>query len=482
MANNLFEYYKGQGQALPSVQQRQSVAAAAGISGYRGTADQNTKLLSYLKTQGSTAVSPIKETSPVISSKDSAQGFQQDSTKLDGYSNGLAANNDPKKEATKEITPNATGEQNAAGKIETTGDPILDKLNQWEVGEQARLKVESEAKKQEYEKLYKTSLAAIDATAQSTINRITVSFDKRLKEQERINQLDIGRVKAYGLGGGGRFTPVAFGDAITNREREAADKMTGLEAERDSLIQMAMTARDEGQAKLLSQRLADLDKVDESIRAQLREVEAESERQYKLLRQIRLDEETKHKEKMAKMVASLTSIAPMYLDEYEGMDDKGKDEFIQNLAKQTGLDYATIYGIMRGASTSAADEAYNKQKRELDLKKGEVDIRKGEADIIQSRAAAGASAASAAASYALAAQRRNKPQGDLSESEQLAADTADMAKELKSVRGKDDYVSPADYKKALDAWVGEGGSAKKFHEQFSNYRNPKNSGYHTDDD
>lgn len=48
---NLSSYYQSQGQALPSVQQRQGVASQAGIQNYSGTAQQNTQLLNFLKTQ-----------------------------------------------------------------------------------------------------------------------------------------------------------------------------------------------------------------------------------------------------------------------------------------------------------------------------------------------------------------------------------------------------------------------------------------------
>lgn len=49
MANNLYEYYTGQGQALPSVADRQSKATEAGITNYTGTSDQNKSLLGYLQ-------------------------------------------------------------------------------------------------------------------------------------------------------------------------------------------------------------------------------------------------------------------------------------------------------------------------------------------------------------------------------------------------------------------------------------------------
>ena len=55
--SNLFQYYQSIGQPLPSLSQRQSVAAQAGIPNYAGTADQNAMLLQFLVKQG-TATSP----------------------------------------------------------------------------------------------------------------------------------------------------------------------------------------------------------------------------------------------------------------------------------------------------------------------------------------------------------------------------------------------------------------------------------------
>jgi hypothetical protein len=49
MATNLYEYYASQGKTLPSLTERQSIAQQAGISGYAGTADQNTQLLAHLQ-------------------------------------------------------------------------------------------------------------------------------------------------------------------------------------------------------------------------------------------------------------------------------------------------------------------------------------------------------------------------------------------------------------------------------------------------
>ena len=75
MANptNLSEYYASQGQALPSVSSRSGLAGKAGIEGYKGTAEQNTKLLGYLQSNGlggnstgSTLPNNVPSTPPTI--------------------------------------------------------------------------------------------------------------------------------------------------------------------------------------------------------------------------------------------------------------------------------------------------------------------------------------------------------------------------------------------------------------------------------
>jgi hypothetical protein len=52
MATTLSQFYSDKGQALPSVSQRGSLAAQAGIQGYTGTAAQNNQLLNFIQTSG----------------------------------------------------------------------------------------------------------------------------------------------------------------------------------------------------------------------------------------------------------------------------------------------------------------------------------------------------------------------------------------------------------------------------------------------
>lgn len=52
MATTLSQFYSDKGQALPSVSQRGSLAAQAGIQGYTGSAAQNNQLLNFMQTSG----------------------------------------------------------------------------------------------------------------------------------------------------------------------------------------------------------------------------------------------------------------------------------------------------------------------------------------------------------------------------------------------------------------------------------------------
>lgn len=52
MATTLSQFYSDKGQALPSVQQRGSLAAQAGIQGYTGTVAQNNQLLNFMQSSG----------------------------------------------------------------------------------------------------------------------------------------------------------------------------------------------------------------------------------------------------------------------------------------------------------------------------------------------------------------------------------------------------------------------------------------------
>lgn len=314
-------------------------------------------------------ISPINETSPVLSSKDGEREFSGYSDKLTEQLGSLTPEEKSTTETTKsEASPFATGAKDeTTGKTETTGDPVLDKVNKWQSEQDAKFDAEALIRKNEYTSIFQTSLANIDATTAATITGINVTYDKRIAEQKRINKLNIDRVKAYGLGGGGTYTPISYGDAVSVREIEAADKITSLESERNSLISQAKQAQEQGKIGLMREKMTDLDRVNNQLNENLSRVSQEAEKQYKLLRDYRKEEETKHEELVKKAKERLALLAPKYNDEYGAMTSEEKDAFITKLSNQTGIDYASVYGIMESAASGAEKKALEKDKAKLDL-------------------------------------------------------------------------------------------------------------------
>lgn len=322
-------------------------------------------------------VQTFGSTPPVISSLDNKVQFMQDSDKIsniDKAFSGIYGGETKTTTDTSKTTVTPTSTTTSDTTVETTGDPVYDNILKQNKAEEVKLQADREQKKADYESLYQTSLTNLDATARATLDRINNSYDRRIKEQERINKLNIDRTRAYGLANGGQYTPIDFGDAVTIRETEASDKINSLEAERTDLINQAKMARDTGASTLLRQKLQDLDKVDADIRTQLKAVEEESDKRYKILRDIRTAEETKAKERRTKAIAQIASVAPMYSAEYEKMTPEEKNTFIQQIVNQTGIDYATIYGTIEAGVMKGQKEALDLKGKKLDNSKKELDV------------------------------------------------------------------------------------------------------------
>jgi hypothetical protein len=416
----------------------------------------------------------IEPTAPVITSEDNLNQFNQDSTSLNEQAAAGAAYTQQQQEKT--VTNKETGIVTDKGAITTTtssGDPLYDRLATWEKEQAVVIKKEAEKRKKDYEKLYNTSLAAIDSTTNATIQGLNSTYAKRVDEQERINNLDVARVKAYGLSEGGRYVPIMFGDAVSAREQEGADKIMSLESQRNSLISEAKAARDRGQSALLRSKMEDLAKVDADIRSQLKDVQQESQRQYQVLREVRKEVEAKHQAKIDKALKQLASIAPMFIDDFDKMDSTGKDAFINQLVASTGLDYASIYGILNTASVTNFNQKYDREFKGAKLHGEQLANAKTEGDIAMQpleRAMKEAnirqSNASAAASYASAARSRA---GSTSDPKMTKADTMNNVEAyMNAKKGQDGRISPDDWNAARLAWANDGHKVEDFDNTYKN--------------
>lgn len=319
-------------------------------------------------------ITSITPTSQVISSKDNEQSFTENSKTLDEYLQEIANINPEVADKvmddlgyTKGDTTQDTG---ATTDTTVTKDEQRTAIDDEEMRQKDDYQAEAAQKKKDYEKLFSTRLASIDATANATVNRIRLTYDKRLEEQARINDLNIARVKAYGLGGSARFTPISYGDAVSNREQEAADKISSLEIERDGLIAQAEAARQAGESQLLADRMDDIASIEKELKDNLKAAEEEADRQYKLLKEFRTEEEKKHKEALEKMQKNFAVIANSIISEenYDTLDDDGKSKVVKKYMNQTGLDFFTIYGILEEKSAEGYLDTLERAQKEENLK------------------------------------------------------------------------------------------------------------------
>lgn len=385
------------------------------------------------------------KTTPIVTSQDVAQGFKEDSNSLDSIINAPKLEDDP------------TVEKDETKKDGKTGNELFD--NYRKSADDAKLKADEEAEEVlgEYDSLYKLELAAVDARTRSTINSLKQSFSQRIQEQKRINKVNVDRVKAYGLGSGAaQYTPIAWTDAITERERKGAEEVQGLEIERQNLIDAAKAAKEESNAALLSQKIKDYNAVKDKLNQKLKDIEAESKAQYEALRTLREEQEADFKEKQAESLKRLQAYYTLNTDEIENLSDDEKEALVNQIAGKYGFETYEVLGVL--------DQAVMPNFERL---QAEADLERTKAQTQASKASAGSSEASAAAAYALAAQRRKETE---KMDEENPEDKTYSTTELNKLRQaglqdadqqtKDDYLYGDEFAKqeALDRASGGGSS------------------------
>lgn len=336
-----------------------------------------------------TGVSTFKPSPAIITSQDSAQQFSQSSSELDGIVNAPKMEDDP-------VTP-STGEKDKNGKYipSATGNVNYDNYRNSTNAIKEQSEKEAEDVLGEYDQLYKTELAAIDARTKASIASTKQTFEKRINEQKRINNVNIDRVKAYGLAyGAAQYNPLEWSDAITEREREAADEITSLERDRQNAIDAAKAAKNEGDAALLAQKIKDYNSVKDKLNTRLEQIEKDSEAQYKLLRELRKEQEAEFKEKQQDALLRLQAYYKMNKDEVEGLSDDEKEALVTSLATKYGFEPYEVLSVVEQAVLP-----------DFDTLKSQAEIDRIKAQTTASQASAGASSASAAANWSLAAKR-----------------------------------------------------------------------------
>lgn len=193
---NLYEYYQSKGQALPTVQARQSVAQQAGITGYTGTASQNQQLLGYLTsqpTQGTTITSESLQTAtPVAVPPPAPQPQAQQDNNV--TVNSLLASN--QKALTTDQQKYDAGVSELTKLIETSGDQgaIEEAIyKQNKVDEKKKMSDDLTSKIEQEQK------ATLDAVQEAKLNTEGLSAGALSAKINDINSKSANRLANYGI-------------------------------------------------------------------------------------------------------------------------------------------------------------------------------------------------------------------------------------------------------------------------------------------
>ena len=299
----------------------------------------------------------IQDTTPLVSSLDDSQGFKNNSGSLDSLLNPQPLPDTTMPEPTDDQNNKNRNRNNqnnkknpSIGGNETTGDALFDRLNQDAEDAKIQADAQGEEVKREYESLFKSELAAINSRARAATNKINQSFSQRIEEQKRINNVNVDRVRAYGLSSGNAMTvPLAWSDAITERERKGAEEISSLETQRNNLIDQARAARDEGRSDLLAAKIKDIQSAENRLNERLDEIEKESQAQYTLLRKVREGKENELQEQRVEMLAKMKAYFKVNTGEIDGMSPEEKNAKITELSNSYGLEYYEVFGVIEEA-------------------------------------------------------------------------------------------------------------------------------------
>ncbi|OGG65111.1 hypothetical protein A2Z56_02370 [Candidatus Kaiserbacteria bacterium RIFCSPHIGHO2_12_45_16] len=224
--------------------------------------------------------------------------------------------------------------------------------------------------KKKIDRLLPKTLAAIDATYKSTVTNIESTYEKLLDSQVKINQVDLGRVKAYGVQNLGGYVPLEFTKGISKQEQSNANEISKLENERTSLIAKAKAARQEGRVGAMRDSVEDLRKVEEQMRERVDFLLKEVQTRFEITEKAREEKETKRLEAVDK---ALKRAALTYMDDFEeAKTPEDMDKIVKKIIRDSGgmftdTDYYDIYSSIQTSISEKRDAALKTKKTETEI-------------------------------------------------------------------------------------------------------------------
>lgn len=330
---------------------------------------------------GGTSIPPIKPGVPSVSSTEAQGEYNKISGKLDKRSLIDASLEGKYGETARALALKQQTGNKEEDKIEETpvssGDPIYDQYNKTLKDGEKEIETWGTNAKKEIENLLPMTLANIDDTYRATVDNIRSTYNRLIDEQQRINELDVARTKAYGIQAGAQYMPMEFTQAVSGAERRAASDIAKLNNERNALIAEAKAARDEGEITAMRTKMEDIIKVEEVMRQRTTDLFNQVEKRFELVTAMREEQEKRRIEAVTKAV----EMASMkYASEFENADTpEEKDVLIKKILVDskgtlTGKDYYTVYSSINEAIANAAQAEEDAKDKALEREKKEADI------------------------------------------------------------------------------------------------------------
>lgn len=344
-----------------------------------GETDKYNETLGY-SADGKTQVKKLKVGSPVVSSKDRLGEYNKLSGDIATRETDPATIPDTGLDTATGGGTGVKGKQTGGDTTvtESTGDVVYDAYLNNRKKETASAEKWADDQRKEISRLLPQTLAGINSTYKSTKANLEATYERLIDSQKRIHEVDLGRVKAYGVQNGGQYMPLEFTRAVSKSENENSREIGRLEGERNSLIATAKAARETGRVGAMRSNMEDLQKVEKSMRERVDFLMKEVQTRYEVTEKAR---EKKEAERLIAVEKSLKQAAFKYLDDFESAKDPNAiDKIIKGIIKDSGGmlsedDYVDIYNQMNTAKSDKAEAALKAQKDQLDIQNKQEDIK-----------------------------------------------------------------------------------------------------------
>lgn len=335
-------------------------------------------------------IAPIQTPPPYVSSTDVAGQFTADKQFIDQRTNAaVPAGWDPvtyanfkKANPTLEPTPEDTTRMLAANKTPPTKTSsqeqganlatYSDNLAAGQTKFDEQLKTETEDAKAQLA----TTLSTLGTQFEATKTSISSQYAELLKKTERLKALDIGRRNAYGLGSA-VYDPIGHTDAITQATDEWNQDIAKLNTEKDSAIQNAQIAYEQGKAGVMASSRKEVQDIEDRIRQRTMDFNTKLSDQLKNANDaIKLKyQEFDERGKLAAQRA-LVQFAAYKAAKTPEERDKLIADAIWGVGgdPNNAAEYAAVKDALDSKITDDAKTDFTNQKNQLDLQKTKSDI------------------------------------------------------------------------------------------------------------